>query len=182
MNQPICPECDAIFFPSSARQHFCSPACAHRQRQRKYRKTRQSGSPLVSGRNSQPETNSHEAIAALTALYEAALRQLRSAGQRRLDTLSRSYEDKLAAAYEHIHDSTQSESWAALKADELESAVQRLQHENAQLLARERQATKDSQQLAVRVLASHRDANTRLDRTTAAIFARRGWNTTVGKS
>ena len=103
MNTHICPECHITFTPSSPRQLFCRPACAHRQRQRKYRQTHQTGAVPATGRADQSTTNSQEATMALTAVYEAALRKLRSTDQRRLAAVTRSFEGRLAEAYEPPH-------------------------------------------------------------------------------
>ena len=118
---------------------------------------------------------------ALTAVYEAALRKLRSTDQRRLAAVTRSFEGRLAEAYEQLNDSARTATRATSKAVELEHLAQELQSKNSKLLLRERQAVKDLQQLAVHVLSLHADANTRLDATSAAIFARRGWNTRAAR-
>jgi hypothetical protein len=182
MSIQICPECNTTFSPASSRQLFCRPACAHRQRQRKYRQSTIGVTTSVASRVDQSRTDSHEATAALTALYEAALRKLRSADERKLASVTQSFEDRLATAYEQLNGRGQEVSRAKSKADELERSVHRLEHENTELLIRERKAVRDMQQLAVRVLALHGDANTRLDTTSAAIFARRGWNTEMRMS
>ncbi len=178
----ICPECNTTFMPASSRQLFCRPACAHRQRQRKYRVIHQSESEPTTRSAGRSESNGREAMTALTALYEATIRSQRLTERRKLANVTRSFEGKLAAAHEQLNESAHAVSRAQAKADELERSVQRLEHENAERLIRERQAVKDMQQLAVRVLGLHSDANTQLDTTTAAIFARRGWNTNMDRS
>ncbi|ALE91163.1 hypothetical protein AOC05_00290 [Arthrobacter alpinus] len=182
MNAQTCPECNTTFTPASPRQLFCRPACAHRQRQRKYRQSLHDETLRKTCNVDQSKTNSQKEIAALTAIYAASIRSLRSTNKRKLATLTRSFEGRLVAAYEQLNESAQAVSRAESRADALERSMQRLQHENAGRLLRERQTVKDMQQLAVRVLSLHWDANTRLDKTSAAIFARRGWNTEMGKS
>ncbi|MCU6480464.1 hypothetical protein [Arthrobacter sp. A2-55] len=127
-------------------------------------------------------TDSQEATAALTALYEAALRKLRSADQRKLAAVTRSFESRLAAAHEQLNDSARTASRATSKADELEAAVARLRKEREDLALRERQAMRDLQQVAARLMALHEETHTRLDPRTAEIFTRRGWNTRTAKS
>ena len=126
--------------------------------------------------------NNQEGMAALTALYEATIRNLRSTNKRKLAAVTRSFEDRLAAAYEQLNESAQAVSRAQSRADDLQRSVKLLQHENKQRELSEQKAVKDMQQLAARVLELHSDANTRLDKTSAAIFARRGWNTEMSKS
>lgn len=182
MTTRTCPECNATFRPASPRQLFCRPACAHRQRQRKYRQSLQDEELRLTGRAGQSSANTHESLAALTALYEATIRKLRRANKRKLSKLTRSFEGRLAEAYEQLNESAQSLSRAQSKADELERSMRDLQHESRQRELRERQATRDLQHLAAKVLTLHAGANTRLDPSTAAIFARRGWNTEMGRS
>ncbi|POH60310.1 hypothetical protein [Arthrobacter glacialis] len=129
-----------------------------------------------------PKTYTQEAMEALTALYEATIRNLRFSERRKLMNVTRSFEVKLAAAYEQLNESAQAESRAQSKADDLERSVRDLRHESKQRELSERLAVRDMQQLAARVLTLHSDANTRLDPSTAAIFARRGWNTEMGRS
>ncbi|ALO66735.1 hypothetical protein AS189_09760 [Arthrobacter alpinus] len=121
-------------------------------------------------------------MAALTALYEATIRKLRRTNKRKLATVTRSFEDKLATAYKQLNESAQTLSRAQSKADDLKRLAQRLHDENEQREVHERQAMKDMQHLAAKVLTLHSDANTRLDPSTASIFARRGWNTETGRS
>lgn len=121
-------------------------------------------------------------MAALTALYEATIRRLRLTERRKLATVTRSFEDRLAAAYEQLNESARAVSRAQSEADSLQRSMRRLRHEYKQRELSERQAVSDLQQLAARVLVLNRYANTRLDRTSAAIFARRGWNTEMGRS
>lgn len=121
-------------------------------------------------------------MTALTALYEATIRNLRSAHQRKLARITRSFERRLDAAHEQLNERAQAVSRAQSKADDLQRSMQHLQHENEQRLLSERQAVKDMQHLATKVLRLHSNANMRLDPSTAAIFARRGWNTEMGKS
>ena len=136
----------------------------------------------MTGHVDRSKPNSQEAMAALTALYEATIRNLRSANKRKLATVTRSFEGRLATAYEQLNESAQAVSRAQSKADELQRSVKRLLHENKQRELSEQRAIKDMQHLASRVLGLHSDANTRLDKTSAAIFARRGWNTEMGRS
>ena len=177
MTMRICPECSTTFTPASTQQVFCRPACAHSRRQRRYRQTRQGMNTPGAGRIDQATTDSQEATAALTALYEAALRKLRSADERRLAALTQSFENKLAAAHEQLNDSARAVSRAASKAEELEAAVAHLRQDKEDLAFRERQAMRDLQQVAARFMALHEETNTRFDPRTAEIFARRGWNT-----
>ncbi|NVM98423.1 hypothetical protein [Arthrobacter sp. SDTb3-6] len=136
----------------------------------------------MTGRAGQPRTETQESLAALTALYEATIRNLRLTERRKLSNLTRSFEGRLAEAYEKLNESAQAVSRAQSKADDLQRLVLRLHHENKQHELSERQAVKDMQHLAARVLALHSNANTHLDPSTAAIFARRGWNTEMGRS
>ncbi|WP_449371766.1 hypothetical protein [Arthrobacter psychrolactophilus] len=182
MTTHTCPECTTTFTPTSPRQLFCRPECAHRQRQRKYRKSLQDEELRMTGGADQSKTNNQEAMAALTALYETSIRNLRSTNKRKLAIVTRSFEDKLATAYEQLNQSTQTLSRAQSKADALQRSMRRLKYECKQHEVSEQHAVKDLQQLAARVLVLNRDANTRLDPSTAAIFARRGWNTEMGKS
>ncbi len=182
MTTRICPECTTAFTPSSTRQLFCRPACAHRQRQRNYRHTTPAGSPEAKTRNDQSIADNREAMAALTALYEATIRNLRSTHQRKLARITRSFESQLAAAHEQLNERAQAASRAQSKADDLQRSMQHLQHENKQRELSERQSIKDMQHLAAKVLTLHSNANMRLDPSTAAIFARRGWNTEMGTS
>ncbi|MDQ0276542.1 chromosome segregation ATPase [Arthrobacter silviterrae] len=121
-------------------------------------------------------------MAALTALYEATIRKLRRANKRKLSNLTRSFEGKLAEAYEQLNQSAQTLSRAQLKADDLQRLVRHLQHEDKQRELSEGQATRDMQHLAAKVLTLHSTTNTRMDPSTAAIFARRGWNKEMGRS
>lgn len=182
MTTRTCPECNTPFTPATPRQLFCRPACAHRQRQRKYRQSLQDEELRLTGRAGQPRTETQESLAALTALYEATIRNLRLTEHRKLASVTRSFEDKLATAYEQLNESAQAVSRAQSGADDLQRLVQRLQHESKQREFREVQAIKDMQHLAAKVLTLHSDANTRLDPSTAGIFARRGWNTEMGRS
>ena len=182
MTTRTCPECNTTFTPFSPRQLFCRPACAHRQRQRKYRQSLQDEELRMTGHVGQSKANNQEGMAALTALYEATIRNLRSTNKRKLAAVTRSFEDRLATAHAQLNESAQAVSRAQSKADELQRSVKRLLHENKQRELSEQRAVKDMQQLAARVLTLHSNANTRLDRTSAAIFARRGWNTEMGKS
>lgn len=177
MTTRTCPECNITFTPASPRQLFCRPACAHRQRQRKYRQSLQDEELRMAGRAGQSRVETQESLAALTALYEATIRNLRLTERRKLSNLTRSFEGRLAIAYEQLNEGAQSLSRAQSKADELERSMRDLQHESRQRQVHERQAVKDMQHLAARVLTLHSDANTHLDPSTAAIFARRGWNT-----
>lgn len=136
----------------------------------------------MTGHVDRSKPNSQKATAALTALYEATIRNLRLTERRKLANVTRSFEDKLATAYEQLNESAQTVSRAQSRADELQRTVKRLHHENKQRELSEQKAVKDMQQLAARLLRLHSDANTRLDRTSAAIFARRGWNTEMSKS
>ncbi len=136
----------------------------------------------MTGQVDQSKPNSQEAMAALTALYEATIRNLHSKNQRKLAIVTRTFEVKLAEAYEQLNESAQALARAQSKADALQRSVRHLKHEYKQRELSEQKAVKDMQQLAARVLTLHFDANTRLDRTSAAIFARRGWNTEMGKS
>ena len=182
MTTRSCPECTTTFTPTNPRQLFCRPACAHRQRQRKYRQSIQAEELRMTGHVDRSKPNTQEAMAALSALYEATIRNLRSTNKRKLATVTRSFESKLATAYEQLNQSAQAVSRAQSRADDLQPSVKRLQHENKQRELSEQRAVKDMQQLAARVLTLHSAANTRLDPKTAAIFARRGWNTEMGKS
>ena len=182
MTTRTCPECNTTFTPASPRQLFCRPACAHRQRQRKYRQSLQDEELRMTGRAGQSQASTQESLAALTALYEATIGSLRLTERRKLSKLTRSFEGRLAEAYEQLNESAQALSRAQSKADDLQHLVQRLHHENKQRDLSERQAIKDMQHLAARVLTLHSNANTRLDPSTAAIFARRGWNTEMGRS
>lgn len=182
MTTRTCPECNTTFTPASTRQLFCRPACAHRQRQRKYRQGLQDEELRMTGHAGQSRANSQEALAALTALYEATIRNLRLTERRKLSNLTRSFEGRLATAYEQLNENAQALSRAQSKADDLQRLVQRLQHENKQRALRERQAVRDMRHLAAKVLTLHLNANMRLDPSTAAIFARRGWNTEMGRS
>ncbi|MCQ9164125.1 hypothetical protein [Arthrobacter sp. STN4] len=96
--------------------------------------------------------------------------------------MTRSFESRLAAAHEQLNDSARAASRAASKADELEAAVARLRKEREDLALRERQAMRDLQQVAARLMALHDETHTRLDPRTAEIFTRRGWNTRTAKS
>lgn len=136
----------------------------------------------MTGHVDRSKPSSQEARAALTALYEATIRNLRSANKRKLATVTRSFEDRLATAYAQLNESAQALSRAQSKADALQRSMRHLQHENKQRELSEQMAIKDMQQLAARVLGLHSAANTRLDPKAAAIFARRGWNTEMGKS
>lgn len=136
----------------------------------------------MTGRAGQSRANTQESLAALTALYETTIRNLRLTERRKLSNVTRSFEGRLATAYEQLNESAQTLSRAQSKADDLQRLAQRLHHENKQRELSEGQATKDMQHLATRVLTLHSDANTRLDPSTAAIFARRGWNTEMGRS
>lgn len=182
MNTRTCPECNISFTPTSPRQLFCRPACAHRQRQRKYRQSIQDEGLRMAGHVDQSKPSSQEAMAVLTALYEATIRNLRSTNKRKLAIVTRSFEDKLSTAYEQLNQSAQAVSQAQSKADALQCSMRRLKYECKQHAVSEQHAVKDLQQLAARVLVLNRDANTRLDPSTAAIFARRGWNTEMGPS
>lgn len=182
MTTRTCPECTTTFTPTSPRQLYCRPECAHRQRQRKYRQSIQDEELRMTGHVDRSKPNSQEAMAALTALYEATIRRLRLKERRKLTTVTRSFEDRLASAYEQLNESAQAVSRAQSKADELQRSLKRLQHENKQRELSEQKAVKDMQQLAARVLELHSAANTRLDKSSAAIFARRGWNTEMGRS
>lgn len=177
-----CPECTTPFTPTSPRQLFCRPECAHRQRQRKYRQSIQAEELRMTGHVDRSKPNSQEATSALTALYEATIRNLKSTNKRKLATVTRSFEDKLATAYEQLTESAQATSRAQSKADELQRSVRLLRHEYKQRELSEQKAVKDMQQLAARLLELHSDANTHLDPKSAAIFARRGWNTEMSKS
>ncbi|WP_449373045.1 hypothetical protein [Arthrobacter psychrolactophilus] len=121
-------------------------------------------------------------MAALTALYEATIRNLRLTERRKLASVTQSFEGRLAEAYEQLNESAQKLSRAQSKAAELERTVRHLQHETKQREISEGQAIKDMQHLAAKVLALHSNANTHLDPSTAAIFARRGWNTEMSRS
>lgn len=182
MTTRTCPECNTTFTPASPRQLFCRSTCAHRQRQRKYRQSLQVNELRLTGRAHQSKTNTQESLAALTALYEATLRSLQITERRKLANVTRTFEDRLATAYEQLNESAQATSRAQSKADELERSVQLLQHENEQRGLSERRAVKDMQRLAARLLELHSAANMRLDRTSSEIFARRGWNTEMGRS
>lgn len=182
MTTRTCPDCNTTFTPASPRQLFCRPACAHRQRQRKYRQNLRDEELRTTGHVDQLKANNQESLAALTALYEASMRNLRSANKRKITAVTRSLEGQLAAAYEQLNESAQSVSRAQSEADDLQRLAKRLRRENKQRELREQQAAQDLQQLAARVLVLNRDANTRLDRTAAEIFARRGWNTEMGRS
>ncbi|WP_104091805.1 hypothetical protein [Arthrobacter sp. GMC3] len=182
MTTRTCPECNTTFTPASPRQLFCRPECAHRQRQRKYRQSLQDEELRLSGHSGESKANSQKSLAALTALYEATIRKLRRTNKRKLSNLTRSFEGRLAEAYEQLNESAQAASRAQSKADELKRSVQRLQHENTARVLSEQQAVKDMQHLAAKVLTLHSDSNARLDPSTAAIFARRGWNTEMGRS
>ncbi len=182
MTTRTCPECNTTFTPASPRQLFCRPACAHRQRQRKYRQSLQDEELRLTGHAGQPKAHTQESLAALTALYEATIRNLQLAQRRKLTHLTRSFEHKLATAYEQLNESAQAVSRAQSKADELERSVQLLQYENEQRGLSEQRAVKDMQRLGARVLTLHSASNLRLDRTSAEIFARRGWNTEMGTS
>ena len=182
MTTRTCPECNTTFTPASPRQLFCRPACTHRQRQRKYRQSLKGEELQIASHDDRSETNSQEAVTALTALYEATIRNLRSTNQHKLAIVTRSFEDNLATAYEQLNESAQALSRAQSRADALQRAMKHLQHEHKQRELRERQAIKDMQQLAARVLTLHSNANTRLDPSTTAIFARHGWNTEMNKS
>ncbi|WP_269939255.1 hypothetical protein [Arthrobacter sp. HY1533] len=180
MTKRTCPECNINFTPASPRQRFCRPACAHRQRQRQYR---QSNTRCYPQGVAQATFNNREAtLAAITARFQSELQLIRIADKRKQNSLMRTYDNKLDAAYAKLNESARSLSRAESKADELERSVQHLQHENADRLLQERQAVRDMQQLAARVLALHSETNTRLDPSTAAIFARHGWNTEMGRS
>ncbi|PXA65123.1 hypothetical protein CVS29_10545 [Arthrobacter psychrochitiniphilus] len=119
---------------------------------------------------------------ALTTLYEATIRNLRSTHQRKLVRITRSFESQLAAAHEQLNERAQAASRAQSKADDLQRSMQHLQRENEQRRLSQVQAVKDMRLLAAKVLTLHSNANMRLDPSTAAIFARRGWNTEMGKS
>ena len=121
-------------------------------------------------------------MAALTALYEATIRNLRSTHQRKLARITRSFESQLEAAHEQLNVSAQAASRAQSQADELQRSIQHLQRENEQRRLSQIQAVKDMRHLAAQVLVLHSDANTRLDQSTAVLFARRGWNTEMGTS
>lgn len=136
----------------------------------------------MTGQVDQSKNDSQESMAALTALYEATIRNLRSTERRKLSNVTRSFEGQLSEAYEQLNENAQAVSRAQSRADDLQRLVQRLQHESKQRGLSERQAIKDMQHLAARVLTLHSDANTRLNPSTAAIFARRGWNTELSKS
>ncbi|WP_315913278.1 hypothetical protein [Arthrobacter sp. lap29] len=181
MTTRICPECTTAFTPSSTRQLFCRPACAHRQRQRNYRHTTPAG-PEAKTRIDQSIADNREAMAALTALYEATIRNLRSTHQRKFARITRSFESQLAAAHEQLNERAQAASRAQSKADDMERSMRHLQRENKLRELSERQSIKDMQHLAAKVLTLHSNANMRLDPSTAAIFARRGWNTEMGTS
>jgi len=129
----------------------------------------------------QSRTDSQEATAALTALYEAALRKLRSKDQRKLAAVTRSFESRLAEAHEQLNDSARAASRSATRADELEAMVTGLRKDKTELAFRERQAMRDLQQVAARFIALNEATNTRLDPRTAEIFARRGWNTRAAR-
>lgn len=136
----------------------------------------------MTGRAGQSKANTQESLAALTVLYEATIRKLRRTNKRQLSNLTRSFESRLAEAYKQLNESAQTLSRAQSGADELQRSVKRLLHENKQRELSERQAVKDMQRLAARVLALHSAANTPLDGTSAEIFARRGWNTQMSRS
>ncbi len=136
----------------------------------------------MTGHTGQSKATNQESLAAITALYEATIRKLRRANKRKLSKLTLSFEGRLAEAYEQLNASAQTLSRAQSKADDLQRLVRHLQHEGKQREVREGQAARDMQHLAAKVLTLHSNANTRLDPSTAAIFARRGWNTEVGRS
>ncbi|PYG98660.1 hypothetical protein CVV67_19495 [Arthrobacter stackebrandtii] len=136
----------------------------------------------MTGQAGQSKANTQESLAALTALYEATIRNLQLTERRKLATVTRSFEDKLATAYEKLNQRAQAASRAQSEADALQRSMRHLRYENKQRELSEQQAVKDLQELAARVLVLNRAANTRLDRTSAAIFARRGWNTEMGRS
>ncbi|WP_113718104.1 hypothetical protein [Arthrobacter dokdonensis] len=134
------------------------------------------------GRQDKSTTDSQEAAAALTALYEAALRKIRSKDQRKLAAVTRSFESRLAEAHEQLNDSARAVSRAASRADEMEATVTGLRKDKSELAFRERQAMRDLQQVAARFIALNEATNTRLDPRTAEIFTRRGWNTRAARS
>jgi len=133
------------------------------------------------GRRDKWTTDSQEATAALTALYEAALRKLRSKDQRKLAAVTWSFESRLAKAHEQLNNSARAMSRAASRADELEATVAGLRKDKTELEFRERQAMRDLQQVAARFIALNEATNTRLDPRTAEIFTRRGWNTRAAR-
>lgn len=112
MTTRTCPDCNSTFTPASPRQLFCRPECAHRQRQRKYRHSLQVEELWLTGHVDRPKANNQESIAALTALYEATIRNLRLTERRKLANVTRSFEDRLATAYEQLNESAQAVSRA----------------------------------------------------------------------
>lgn len=180
MSTQKCPECQAPFEPRRTTQLYCSATCSGRSRERRRRDTRRATA----------RTNTQTLVAIEHASGNARLLSAEKQHQRSLKTgtsliMSKSQETVLARdrfiedLQTQLHQVAtkywdQSSQLAEAKAEcvELKLEVSRILRDSGADL-------QDLMQIAVRMLQLTDHLGIPLDRPTAEIFHRRGWNTKI---
>ena len=171
----MCPECLSSFSPVRLGQTFCTPVCANRQRQRRYRAAHQGSTDRLT----------HEPLPLRSALrdsgslsdHRAEISRLRSSYERRLQRAATNHHHELAIAYDRLSEAAVTADRAVFTATALAERVRLLQGESLSLRQRHRQDVSDLQVLAARLvsIATTTTAGAQLGEQVTAVFARHGW-------
>jgi len=180
MSTQKCPECHSLFSPNRSNQLYCSATCSGRSRERRRRDTRRATA----------RTTIQTLVALERANGNARLLNAEKQHQRSLRTgtsviLSKSQETVLArdraieGLQSQLHQLAtkywdQSSQLAEAKAECVE-----LKLEVSRVLKDRGADLQDLMQIAVRMLQLTDHLGLPLDRPTAEIFHRRGWNTKI---
>ncbi len=180
MSTKKCPECQAPFEPRRTTQLYCSASCSGRSRERRRRDTRR-----ATARTSTQTLVALEHANGNARLLNAEKQHLRSLQSGTSVILSKSQETVLAR--DRVIDDQrtqlhllankyfdQSSQLAEAKAECVE-----LKLEVSRILKTRKADLQDLMQIAVRMLQLTDHLGIPLDRPTAEIFHRRGWNTKI---
>ena len=180
MSTQKCPECQIPYEPRRATQLYCSATCSGRSRERRRRDTRRATT----------RTNTQTLVALERAngnarLLNAEREHLRSLQSGTSVILSKSQETILARERVIDEQRTQLQQLGARYFDqssqlsEAKAESVELKLEVSRILKDRRADLQDLMQVAVRMLQLTDHLGIPLDRPTADIFRRRGWNTKI---
>lgn len=180
MSTKKCPECQASFEPRRTTQLYCSATCSGRSRERRRRDTRR-----ATTRTSTQTLVAIEHASGNARLLNAEKQHLRSLHAGTADILSKSEETILSRDRIIDDQRTQLHQMSAKYFDqssqlsEAKAECVELKLEVSRILRYRGADLQDLMQIAVRMLQLTDHLGIPLDRPTAEIFHRRGWNTKI---
>lgn len=177
MNDQKCPECLASFSPVRRGQTFCTPGCANRQRQRRYRAARRGRTHNLPLAHEPLPLRSAVQDAGTLSEHRAEISRLHASYERRLQRITANHDQELAISYDRLNEAAVTTDRAVIMSNALAERVRTLPSENSSLRQRHRQDVGDLQVLAARLVSiATTTAGAHLGKQVTDVFARRGWS------